>query len=200
MGHKVYISFKTEDVNYKDNIQGIAGLDYVDKSLNSPINSVNPDYVLQKIRSEYLSDSTVTIFLIGSKSSENLGPVEQQYIKGELQASLYNSELNPRNGILGIVLPEVASQIYLGTVACQYCGKNHNNLCLDDTTVIREFGYNFFIPNNRCSWYDADRYCQLTSWDNFLNEPERMIDLAFDQRQEPVASKVVVRPTRAGGF
>ena len=54
MGHKVYISFKTEDVFYKSTIQGMRHLDYVDKSLNEPINSTDPDYVLQRIRADYL--------------------------------------------------------------------------------------------------------------------------------------------------
>ena len=78
MGHKVYISFKTEDAVYKSAIQEMAHLDYVDKSLNEPINSTDPDYILQRIRSGYLYDSTVTIFLIGAYGAENRGSVEQR--------------------------------------------------------------------------------------------------------------------------
>lgn len=52
-------------------------LDYVDKSLNEPINSTDPDYVLQRIRADYLYDSTVTIFLIGAYGAENRGAGEQ---------------------------------------------------------------------------------------------------------------------------
>ena len=80
MGHKVYISFKTEDVFYKSAIQEMRHLDYVDKSLNEPINSTDPDYILQRIRSDYLYDSTVTIFLIGAYGAENRGVAEQYYI------------------------------------------------------------------------------------------------------------------------
>jgi hypothetical protein len=46
MGRKVYISFKTEDADYKAAIQETEGLDYVDKSLNMPINSDDEDYIL----------------------------------------------------------------------------------------------------------------------------------------------------------
>ena len=118
MGHKVYISFKTEDAVYKSAIQEMAHLDYVDKSLNEPINSTDPDYILQRIRSGYLYDSTVTIFLIGAYGAENRGSVEQYYIKKELQASLYNSTLSAKSGILGIVLPSVETTVYGGTYAC----------------------------------------------------------------------------------
>lgn len=93
--HKCYISFKTEDEYYKSEIQKMkkAGkLDYIDKSLNNAIDSEDPDYIMRKIREDYLSDSTVTIFLIGTHSMETLGREEQQFIKRELQASLFDGE------------------------------------------------------------------------------------------------------------
>ena len=71
MAHKCFISFKTEDERYKKYIQNDLGVDMIDKSLNEPINSDNEDYVMRQIRENYLSDSTVTIFLIGNKSAEN---------------------------------------------------------------------------------------------------------------------------------
>ena len=43
LGHKTYISFKAEDSSFKDEIQSWTHLDYVDKSLNTPINSTDPD-------------------------------------------------------------------------------------------------------------------------------------------------------------
>ena len=54
MGHKCYISFKTEDIYYKSEIQKMkeAGkLDYIDKSLNDPIDSENPVIVHGALRS-----------------------------------------------------------------------------------------------------------------------------------------------------
>uniref|UniRef100_UPI0024817E12 TIR domain-containing protein n=1 Tax=Liquorilactobacillus sicerae TaxID=1416943 RepID=UPI0024817E12 len=87
--HKCFISFKMEDEGYKKDIQQIEDIQMIDKSLDIPINSDNPDYVMQKIRDENLKDSSVTLFLIGSYSAESLGQNEQYYIKKELQASLY---------------------------------------------------------------------------------------------------------------
>ena len=90
MSHKCYISFKTEDMDYKVKIQNM-GIDMIDKSLNTPINSSDEDYIMRKIREEYLSDSTVTIFLIGKYSAENSFGQNQTFIKRELQASLYST-------------------------------------------------------------------------------------------------------------
>ena len=72
MGHKCFISFKKEDEAYKKAIQSwvdINKVDMIDKSLNTPIDSDNEDYIMRKIREDYLSDSTVTIFLIGTPAA-----------------------------------------------------------------------------------------------------------------------------------
>lgn len=69
MGHRCFISFKKEDIYYKKEIQKWEKenkVDMIDKSLNTPIDSNDEDYIMRKIREDYLSDSTVTIFLIGS--------------------------------------------------------------------------------------------------------------------------------------
>ena len=92
---KCYISFKTEDLAYKKVLQKMRDegkIDFIDKSLNEAIKSEDPDYIMRKIRKDYLSDSTVTIFLIGTHCRETLGEEEQQFIKRELQASLYNGQ------------------------------------------------------------------------------------------------------------
>ena len=97
-----------------------------DRSLNEPIQSEDEDYIMRKIREDYLSDSTVTICLIGTQSAENSPNVDQTYIKRELQASLYNGKNNTRNGILGVVLPDMESKIYQGSYTCAICGEAHS--------------------------------------------------------------------------
>ncbi len=59
MAHKCFITFKTEDIAYKEYIRDQMQVDMIDKSLNEPINSDNDDYIMRKIREDYLSDSTV---------------------------------------------------------------------------------------------------------------------------------------------
>ena len=147
MVHKCFISFKTEDIDYKNAIQNMPELDIIDKSLNNPVESDDEDYIMRVIRNKNLSDSTVTIFLIGSNSSENLGE-EQQFIKRELQASLYNSEDNTRNGILGIVLPEMYDNVFRGATNCKTCNEELIIINTIDTT-IKEFHRNYFINQEK---------------------------------------------------
>ncbi|MBB4081120.1 hypothetical protein GGR28_003767 [Lewinella aquimaris] len=166
----------------------------VDKSLSSPINSYNEEYIMQVIRRDYLSDSTVTLFLIGNNSAENLGWNEQRYIKRELQASLYHGAGNTKNGILGIVLPDMHASVFAGAYYCSDCGASHSTVIVDDTTVVSEFSYNYYIPNNKCAWYEEDKYCVLVSWDNFIRNPQIYIEQAFAKRTSPIANKTKVRP------
>ncbi len=83
MKHKSFISFKKEDEEYKIEIQNWKDdgkVEIIDKSLDTPIDSENEDYIMRKIREDNLSDSTVTIFLIGKYSGETLGWEEQRFI------------------------------------------------------------------------------------------------------------------------
>lgn len=194
MGHKCFISFKKEDEYYKVKIQENPNIDMIDKSLNVAIDSNNEDYIMQRIRWDYLSDSTVTIYLIGAYSAENFGWNEQRFIKRELQASLYNGENNTRNGVLGIVLPSVRNNIYSGSYTCS-CGIICNSVNINDNTVVKEFSHNYYIPENgKCHWSEDERYCVLVAWEDFESNPNKYIDLAFDKRSSPVANKVKVYP------
>ena len=194
MSHKCFISFKTEDKKYKKYIQEDLKIDMIDKSLNTPINSTDEDYIMRKIREDYLSDSTVTIHLIGEYSAENLLYENQAYIKRELQASLYNGENNTKNGILGIVLPNMYDKIFKGSEVCSVCGKSHNIVCINDSTVVKEFSYNYYIPKDGCSWSEENRFCVLVKWNDFVKNPELYINKAFDKRSSLISAKTKVRP------
>jgi len=194
MTHTCYISFKTEDAAYKKHIQEVLKIDMIDKSLDAPIDSTDEDYIMRRIREDYLSTSTVTIHLIGTRSAESLGAYEQRFIKRELQASLYHGQGNTQSGILGVVLPDAYSLVYKGNNTCSKCGGLHTIIAVSDNTVT-EFSYNYFIPNgDKCGWKDSERYCILVKWDDFVSDPERYIDLAFNKRSDPIAEKTKVRP------
>lgn len=194
MARKCYISFKTEDKAYKLYIQQTLNVDMIDKSLDNPIDSSDEDYIMNQIRAGYLSDSTVTILLIGEHGAENQGQHEQRFIKRELQASLYHGKQNTQNGILGIVLPTMYERIYGGKGNCIHCGNVHNYININPSTTINEFSYNYYIPHDKCSWSEDDRYCILVKWDDFVLDPENYIELAFNKRSHQISNKTKVRP------
>lgn len=67
------------------------------------INSTNTDYVMAKIRERFLSDSTVTIVLLGRCTWA------RRYVDWEIQSSLRRGEQTVPNGLLGIKLPSFTS-------------------------------------------------------------------------------------------
>ncbi len=194
MAHKCFISFKTEDAGYKDALLALEGLDLIDKSLHEAINSIDEDYIMQKIRSDYLADSTVTIHLIGLHGAENKGGYEQRFIKRELQASLYDGQNNTKSGILGIVLPHAYGSVYKGQLNCLMCGGVHNHVAIDDGTVVKEFSYNYYIPHGKCAHTEDDRYCVLVNWDDFVKSPKSYIEAAYNKRSHPISGKTKVKP------
>ncbi len=194
MAHKSYISFKTEDEGYKLELQDLDNLDVIDRSLDVAIPSNDENYILQVIRDDYLSDSTVTIHLIGLYGAETRGAYEQRFIKRELQASLYDGFGNTKNGILGIVLPEASSSVFRGSSICWSCSSSHDIVAINDATTIREFSYNFYIPNGKCCHTEDERYCVVVEWDTFLLDPTTWVDAAFAKRTAPIASKTRVYP------
>lgn len=200
--HKCFISYKKENVAYKDYlINNLGGDNFINKSLDRTINSNDGDYVMRVIRQDYLCDSTVTLFLIGEHSSENEGSDwmgdRNYFIIRELAASLYNGNGNTRNGILGIVLPSMYSRVYQGESKCTICGNTHNLVNVNDSTTIREFSYNYYTqPHEGCGWSDEERYCVLVRWDDFKASPDKYINQAFEKRYSPVASKIRIRNIR----
>ena len=203
MSHNCFISFKKEDIVYKDElIKILKEENVIEKSLDKTIDSEDGDYIMQKIREDYLKDSTVTLFLIGEHSSENEGYDEKgrahnYFIQRELQASLYNGVSNTRNGIVGIVIPKMYNKIFLGSYTCNKCGLSHRTVAIDDYSVIREFSVNYYIkPHEGCCWHEDERYCVLVKWDDFKIEPEKYINMAFEKRDSSISEKIKIRNLR----
>lgn len=55
--------------------------------------------IRQKIRDEYLRDTSVTVVLIGAQTWQ------RKHIDWEIGSSIRDTKANPRSGLLGIVLP-----------------------------------------------------------------------------------------------
>lgn len=70
------------------------------------VESTNPDYVMSQIRQRYLTDSTVTIVLLGRCTHS------RRFVDWELKSSLRSGETYIPNGVLGVVLPS-AGQVHL---------------------------------------------------------------------------------------
>lgn len=159
MTPRCYVSHKSIDLHYRDEISGM-GIDTVVNIFNGSAD-YDDEGIVAKLRGDSLADTTVTICLIGKLSAENLGWEKQKYIKRELQASRLPSGDGLPNFILGIVLPAAYSRVY-----------EDGATEINDTTVVREFSSAF------CSCY----CCALVRWDDFKADPKKYIMEAYAAR------------------
>lgn len=106
--HKVFISFHSEDIMYKEKFEklfhetfGVIISRSVDKG-DIP-DGLLTDTVRQKIRDEYLRDSSVTIVLIGANTWQ------RKHVDWEISSSIRDTMYNPGSGLLGILMPTYPS-------------------------------------------------------------------------------------------
>jgi len=102
MRHKVFVSYHHDnDQKYREKFESICEDRIVSWSVEmGDIDEYLKDETIwQKIRDEYLRESTVTVILIGEKTWQ------RKFIDWEISASIRDTEKNPRSGLLGILLP-----------------------------------------------------------------------------------------------
>lgn len=111
MRHKVFISYHHDDQQYVDafvktfdNQQDVFIKRAVGVMSDDIIDSTDTDYVMRRIRELYLTDSTVTIVLIGQCTWA------RRYVDWEIASTLRNDSKNKRSGLLAITLPYLAGK------------------------------------------------------------------------------------------
>ena len=103
--HKVFVSYHhANDQYYRNYFENIfSNMHDIMVSKSVQIGDISPniqtDTIRQKIRDEYLRDSTVTVVLVGSETWK------RKHVDWEIGASIRNTQFNPRSGLLGIILP-----------------------------------------------------------------------------------------------
>jgi hypothetical protein len=102
--HKVFLSFHSEDLAWKNKFEQLfhdTAEVIVSRSVqeNDIPDGLKTETIRQKIRDEYLRDSTVTIVLIGPKTWQ------RKHVDWEIGSSLRDTQYNKRSGLIGILLP-----------------------------------------------------------------------------------------------
>lgn len=101
--HKLFISYyHQDDQELKNQFLQMMGDRIVDKSVNIgdiiDISDPTAD-TLRQIREEHIAEATVTVVLIGPCTWQ------RKYVDWEIGATLRDTNMNPRCGLLGILLP-----------------------------------------------------------------------------------------------
>ncbi|MDO8145643.1 MULTISPECIES: TIR domain-containing protein [unclassified Isoptericola] len=105
--HKCFISYHAEDTEEVKQFLEDFGTEFIAKTIGVTdeddfIDSVDTGYIMDRIRTKYLGDSSVTVVLIGSCTSV------RRYVDWEIYSSLRASKHSSVNGLVAIQLPSAA--------------------------------------------------------------------------------------------
>lgn len=102
--HKVFVSYHhANDQEYRDEFESIlanSGISIIKSvQIGDLDENLNAETIRQKIRDEYLRDSTITVVLIGTQTWQ------RKHVDWEIGSSIRDTKLNSRSGLLGVLLP-----------------------------------------------------------------------------------------------
>lgn len=185
--HKVFISHHHDnDQAYKDAL--LKGNDQYDIFIDGSVDigeideNLDDQAIREKIRDDYLQDSTVTVVLVGTETKR------RKHVDWEIYSSMYDGKVNKKSGVLVINLP---------STGCTSCAVAHGD---EEKRVIYPDYGSWISVTNRSDWearfpYMPDRIIDnllksganvsVTYWDRFANDIEKLrylIDVTFNDR------------------
>ncbi len=104
--HKCFVSYHADDMSEVETFIDKFGSEFIARSVGVTVeddfvDSDNEEYIKQRIREKYLTDSTVTILLLGKCTWS------RKFVDWEISSSLRNDTNNRRNGLLVYPLPSM---------------------------------------------------------------------------------------------
>lgn len=99
--HKVFVSFHSEDIGYKEQFVKMLGDRIVDRSVRDGDidKTLKVAEIRRQIRDDFIADATVTVVLVGCCTWQ------RKYVDWEIGVGLIDTDSNDRCGLLGILLP-----------------------------------------------------------------------------------------------
>ena len=99
--HKCFISYHVDDMDEVESFLDTLGSEFIPRSVGVTqeddfVDRVNDDYIKRTIREKYLTDSTVTIVLLGRCTWS------RKFVDWEISSSLRNDSTNRRSGLLAL--------------------------------------------------------------------------------------------------
>ena len=166
--HKVFVSYHHDGDQHYRNLFEELFADTIMISQSVQIGDIDlnlkTETVRQKIRDDYLRDSTVTVVLIGKKTWQ------RKHVDWEIGASIRDTRYNSRSGLLGIILPTyprtysnkynhhtIPPRLY-DNVKCEYA-KIYG--WSDDPSIVKSRIHNAFERRNKIN--------PDNSYDSFVN-------------------------------
>ena len=104
--HKCFVSYHVADIDEVESFLKSYGTEFIPRCIGITeeddfVDSTNEDYIRRRIREKYLTDSTVTIVLLGQCTWA------RKFVDWEISSSLRNDPNNKHNGLLIMPVPSM---------------------------------------------------------------------------------------------
>ena len=185
--HKVFISYHhANDQYYKETLlkSNIYDDIFIDASVDTGDidENLSDESIRQKIRDEYLRDSTVTIVLVGTETKN------RKHVDWEIYSSMYDGQVNKKSGVLVINLPTTGCTYY--TAAHGDEEKSEIYPSTSSWTSIKtrkeyEERYPYMPARIIDNLLKAEVKLSVTNWDTIMADTEKLkllIDLTYKDR------------------
>lgn len=191
--HKVFISYyHKDDQFYKNYLINMREYDYSKSDFVSIFDnySVNQDEIDDTglsaerirciIRDQYIKDATVLILLCGKNTKT------RKYIDWEIHAAMFDTQLNPKMGILVINLPTISQSIRAGeNVEKKLIAPSGAHWTSYSTRKEYEEHYPY-MPSRIIDNFEKGVPITVVDWGTIQNDPQKLkqlIDIAFKRRK-----------------
>ncbi|MGI9346949.1 MAG: TIR domain-containing protein [Gammaproteobacteria bacterium] len=188
--HKVFISYHHDnDECYKEELielnEYYGEQIFDDRSVNTGgiDENLSDERIRETIRDKYLSDTTVTIVLIGEETKK------RKHVDWELHSSMYDGEVNKKSGIILMGLPEIQSYSYVLPDTCDeikaYFPNGTTWSSIDKATFREEHPY---LSDKMVRNVLKDGvYIPVVEWDIFGRNPmalKHLIDVVYNGKND----------------
>lgn len=184
--HKVFISYHhARDQHYKECLVSIGKTNeiFIDKSVDTGgiSDNLQDETIREKIRDEYLQDSTVTIVLVGEKTKG------RKHVDWEIFSSMIDGKVNKKSGILAVNLPAVEESSNVRTSQDKEKALYPDISNWTSVTSREEYQRRHpFMPERIVdNFMKSEAKISVTRWSTIKNNPNSLrflIDVAFQNR------------------
>ena len=163
--HKVFLSFHHQDDCYRQQFERQFSNEFDPVFVNRSVQDgdIDPNYktdaIRREIRENYISDSSVTIVLIGQNTWQ------RKHVDWEIGYSLTTSNLNTRSGLIGILLPSYSPHYDLYFYPNCAQRPTENNSCIYYTPCNTPPRLYDNVQSGYAKIYSyPTSYCELRKW------------------------------------
>ncbi len=185
--HKVFISYHhANDQYYKEKLLCLNRQYpmFIDGSVDTGdiSDDLDDQTIRQKIRDEYLRDTTVTILLVGTETKN------RKHVDWELYSSMFDGKVNKKSAIIVITLPTTGCNYYTvahGEKEKQRLYSDNSSWMTIDSRAEYEQRYPYLPDRIIDNLVNKMAKISVTNWDIIANDPSKLeflVNAAFDDK------------------